>query len=362
VTAPHSTRVDSLRELAGRADLDAVVATTDASIAYLTGFWGLQLERLFAAVVRTDGGGALVAPTLDRDGVAAAPTPLPPRFWEPTTDGMPELVDALGGARRIGVEEHHLSFARAGALTAAGAELMPAGDLVMSLRARKDETEIARIRAACALVEEVLERMFAELRPGDVEAEVNARVRYWLSQRGATDAHPLILFGAHAGNPHGEPSDRTLAPGDVVCADVSAQLDGYWGDLTRCGTVGPAGEWARAAWAVVRDAYDAAVAATRAGAEARAVDAAQRAIVEAAVEVGQCLHGAGHAIGVEIHEPPFLVPASATPLAEGMVFTIEPGIYRSDAGGIRLEDDVLVGADGPVLLSGLPLELREIPA
>ena len=90
------------------------------------------------------------------------------------------------------------------------------------------------------------------------------------------------------------------------------------------------------------------------------MDAAQRAIIEANPDVGACLHGAGHAIGTEVHEPPFLIASSDAPLREGMIFTVEPGIYHSERGGIRLEDDVLVGPEGPVLLSDHPLELRVI--
>jgi Xaa-Pro dipeptidase len=224
----------------------------------------------------------------------------------------------------------------------------------------KDADEVAAIRRACVVVGEAMEEAFAQLRPGAVEHEVNALVAYQLSRRGATDSHPLILFGAHAAQPHADPDARTLEVGDVVCADVSAMIGGYWGDLTRCGAVGAPGDWAQEAWRVVRNAYDAAIEAARVGALARDVDAAQRAIVTAAPQLGDCVHGAGHALGIDIHEPPFLVPSSDEALRAGTVLTIEPGIYRTGVGGIRLEDDVLVSPDGPVLLSHLPLELRHI--
>jgi Xaa-Pro dipeptidase len=353
-------RVDRVRDLAREAGLDAIVATNDASIAYLTGFHGIQLERLFAVVVAVDGGGAIVAPSLDGEAVEAAPTGLTRAIYPASSNGLPELLGALGDARRVGVEESHLIHARAQALTDDGRQLAFADALVMGLRARKDAAEIAAIEHACAVVTEAMEEMFAELRPGDVEREVNARVDFRLRARGATDTHPLILFGPNGAKPHSAPGDRALAAGDVVVADVSACIEGYWGDLTRCATVGPPGDWARAAWAVVRDAQQAAIAATRTGASAGDVDAAQRAVVEAHPELGACLHGAGHAIGGEIHEPPFLVPGADAPLTEGMVFTIEPGIYEPGTGGIRLEDDVLVTADGPRTLSALPLALREV--
>jgi Xaa-Pro aminopeptidase len=354
-------RVDRLRELAREAGLDAVIATNDASIAYFTGFHGLQLERLFAVVVTVDGGGAIVAPSLDGEAVEAAPTGLARAIYPPSSNGLPKLLGALGGARRVGVEETHLIHARARALVDDGREPAFADALVMALRARKDAAEVAAIERACHVVTEVMEEMFARLRPGDVEREVNARVDFELRARGATDSHPLILFGPNGAKPHSDPGERVLAEGDVVVADVSACIEGYWGDLTRGASVGPPSDWARAAWEVVREAQVAAIDATRVGATAGDVDAAQRAIVEAHPELGQCLHGAGHAIGGEIHEPPYLVPGNDAPLAEGMVFTVEPGIYQPGTGGIRLEDDVLVTADGPRTLSALPLELREVP-
>jgi Xaa-Pro dipeptidase len=357
-TGPDS-RVAALDDLLEKAGLDAVLATKDASIAYLTGFWGLQLERFFGVAVRRGGTGALIAPTLDRESVGVAPTGLE-RVLYPTgeSNGLPEVARALDGARRIGVEEDHLSFARSRELAAAGFELVPATDVVMHLRAAKDAEEVEAVRAACRCIQEVYEEVWADLRPGQTESEVNARAQYSLSRRGGKHAEPHILFGAHAADPHGSPGERVLEAGDVVCADIAAQFGGYWGDLTRCAVAGEPSDWARAAWELVHEAYVAAVAACRPGAGARDVDAAQRAIVTRSPELGACLHGAGHAIGAEVHEPPFLIPTSDAVLREGMIFTVEPGIYHSEHGGIRLEDDVLVGAGGPVMLSDFPLELR----
>lgn len=358
-------RVERLRGAAEEAGLDAVLVTNDASISYFTGFSGIQLERLFAVAVPVSGGGALVVPRLEEDAAAAAPSGLGRVVYDPSSDGMPELVEALGrggrgGGGRVGVEENHLVFARAEALREAGCVPHPAADLVMGLRARKDAAEVEGMRHACRVVTEVMEQMFAELEVGAVERAVNVLVAHRLSERGATESHPLVLFGAHAANPHGHPGNRTLEPGDVVCADISARVDGYWGDLTRCGTVGPPSDWAQAAWETVRDAQAAAIEATRVGVAGREVDAAQRRIVEARPDLGRCLHGAGHAIGAEIHEPPFLVPRTTAPLEAGMCVTIEPGLYGAGIGGIRLEDQVLVTDDGPELLSNLPLELRSI--
>jgi Xaa-Pro dipeptidase len=320
------------------------------------------MERFFAVVVRTDGEAAVIVPRLDLGQLTAAPDALTRLSYDASSDGLPELAAALGAARRIGVEEDHLIFARAEALTRNGYTPRAAGALLLALRWAKDETEIARVRSACELVERAITRAFETLTLDAVEREVNARIESWLRGQGATAAHALVLFGENAANPHAEPGERKLRRGDVVCADISACLDGYWGDLTRCATVGSASGWARDAHALVLEAQAKAIAACRPGIQAREVDAAQRAIVEARGDLGGCLHGAGHAIGLAIHEPPFLVPRTETPLEPGMIFTIEPGIYAAGVGGIRLEDDVVVRDGEAETLSSLPLELVELTA
>jgi Xaa-Pro dipeptidase len=358
--AATGERLTRLSEAIRAAGIDAFLATSDESIAYLSGFGPLQLERLFAVVVSASGPGAIVVPRLDLGQVEGAGAALEPVSYEASSDGLPELAGALRKARRVGVEEDHLILARAESLRERGFELVAGGRVIAELRRRKDPGEIVRVQAACELVERALTRIFEELRPGAVEREVNARVENWLREQGATDAHPLILFGENAANPHGQPSRRELRRGDVVCADLSACLDGYWGDVTRCATVGAASDWAREAWRLVGEAQAAAIDACRVGVSAREVDAAQRRLVEARSDLGACLHGAGHAIGLAVHEPPFLVPRTETALEAGMIFTIEPGIYHAGTGGIRLEDDVVVRADGPEVLSSLPLELIEL--
>jgi Xaa-Pro dipeptidase len=359
MTDAAEARLDRMLEAATAAGLEAALITSDESIAYLTGFKPMQLERFFGVVVRPDRS-AVIVPALDRGQIDGAPKRLDRISYGAESDGIPELARALAGAKKVGVEEDHIIYARTSALERHGFEIAPAGGLVMGLRVRKDAAEIERIRVACELVQEGLRRAFEWLVPGVVEQAVNARVEAFLREQGATDAHPLILFGENAANPHGNPGPRELRAGDVVCADLSACLDGYWGDLTRCATVGPPSEWASQTWRVVFEAQQAANAAAQPGAAGRDVDQAQREIVEAASELGACLHGAGHAIGLSVHEPPFLVPRWNDPLEEGTVLTIEPGLYKAGVGGIRLEDDVVVRPGGPDILSDLPLELIEL--
>jgi Xaa-Pro dipeptidase len=356
-----AARVERLRDAMAQEGLDAFVATADESIAYLTGFRPLQLERLFAVVVRSDGGGGILVPKLDLGQIETAPESLQRVAYDASSNGLPELEGLLDDAGRIGVEEDHIVLARSTALSASGRELVQSGATLMDLRARKDAEEVEAVRRACALVERAYALTWEMLRPGTSERELNGSVEAFLRSEGASATHPLILFGENAANPHADPTERALRVGDVVCADISACVDGYWGDLTRCATVGPASGWAQETWALVRDAQQAAISKCVPGVPAGAVEAAERVILETRPDLGEVLHGAGHAVGLALHEPPYLVPTSATPLAPGMIFTVEPGLYRPDAGGIRLEDDVVVRDGAPELLSTLPLDLVELP-
>ena len=353
-------RLERVLDAVNARRIDAMVVTSDESIAYLTGFRPHQLERFFGVVLSIRGG-AVIVPRLD-EGQVEAPGKLGRVSYGPESDGFPELARVLGPARTVGVEEDHLSYSRARSLADRGFELIPAAFAVMELRMQKTDDEIERLRAACELVEAALNHTFELLHVGIAEDALNARVEGWLREQGAEEVHPLILFGENAANPHAQPGKRHLRRGDVVCADISARLDGYWGDLTRCATAGPPSEWAQEAWLTVRDAQRKAIEQCKVGVPGRDVDLAQRRIIEAASTIGSCLHGAGHAIGLGIHEPPFLVPRTERPLADGNVLTIEPGIYHPEFGGIRIEDDVVVRRSEPDILSHLPQELTEVGA
>ena len=152
-------RVSALDDLLEDAGLDAVLATKDASIAYLSGFWGIQLERFFGVVVRP-GDASLIAPSLDRESVNAAAGGLDRVLYSAgVSNGLPELFERLNGAKRIGVEEDHLNYARSRALLDAGYELVPATDVVMRLREAKDAEEVEGVRRACEHIQAVYEEL-----------------------------------------------------------------------------------------------------------------------------------------------------------------------------------------------------------
>jgi len=168
---------------------------------------------------------------------------------------------------------------------------------------------------------------------------------------------PLVQAGPNAANPHAHAGDRPLQRGDLVVIDFGAVVDGYGSDITRTIAIGEPDAEMRAVYEVVKAANAAGRAAARPGATGEAVDRAARAVIESAGYGPSFTHRTGHGLGLEGHEPPYMVRGEATILQPGMTFTVEPGIYLAGKGGVRIEDDVLVTADGSETLTTLTREL-----
>ena len=239
----HDSRVAALDGLLEEAGLDAVLATKDASIAYLTGFWGLQMERFFGVAVKRGGDGALIAPSLDRESVNAAPTGLDSALYTAAiSNGLAELLrSTLDGAKRIGVEEDHLNFARsqraAGGRLRAGARHRPDHAAARGQGRRGGRGRPPRLHAHRGRLRRAVGR--AEARHDRGRDQRPRRVQPDAPRREALRAaHPLRRalgrLARHAGRARARARRRRSSP------TSPAQFDGYWGDLTRCAHAGPA--------------------------------------------------------------------------------------------------------------------------
>jgi Xaa-Pro aminopeptidase len=226
----------------------------------------------------------------------------------------------------------------------------------------KDALEIEILRRAARLLSDVARDLQSLVAAGRTEREVARAIEGAIETAGfSAPAFPTIVAsGPHSARPHARPTDRRLQPGDLVVLDFGGVLDGYCGDLTRTAAIGPVSARAQALYEAVREAHAAAIAAVRPGVLASDVDAAARASL-ASRGVGEAfLHGTGHGLGLDLHEAPRLGRPDADRaehLAAGMVCTIEPGVYVEGTGGVRLEDDVLVTAEGCEVLTDAPREL-----
>jgi Xaa-Pro aminopeptidase len=245
----------------------------------------------------------------------------------------------------------------------APAELVALGD-VDRVRWVKDDLEIAAIQRAAEISDAGFAHMLTVLRPGMTEAGAAVEFETFMRRAGAERLSFELVFasGPRSALPHGRATDRVMAVGDFVTLDFGPVCDGYTSDCTRTVVLGRSDERQRTVYALVLEAQRQAIAAVRAGASSRGVDAAARSVIEAA-GYGQAFgHGLGHGIGLEVHEGPTLSPRADLALEPGMVVTIEPGVYVPGWGGVRIEDDVVVTAEGCRVLTHAPKELIVLPA
>ena len=281
-------------------------------------------------------------------------------FEETSRALYPDLAARLRG--RIAFELEALTVARHGVLAGGGLELVPRSGLVERLRAVKDESELDAIRRATEITNEAYARLAEERFVGRTEREVAWRMDVLLRELGghglAFETH--VGAGPNAARPHAVAGDRPIGAGETVIVDAGAVVDGYCSDCTRTFATGPLPDELARAYEVCLAGQQAGLGAARAGASAREVDAAARERI-AENGFGEAFgHGLGHGVGLLAHEAPALRPESSDTLAAGNVVTVEPGIYLPGLGGIRIEDLVVVTADGPEVLTTFTKELLTV--
>jgi Xaa-Pro aminopeptidase len=266
---------------------------------------------------------------------------------------LPSLVEG-----RIAFEPSALTYERYATLTGGGIELVPRPGLIEAMRAVKDAGELDTIRRAAVITSEAFARVAEGPFVGRQERDLAWRMETLLHEAGGDDlAFPVIVAsGPTGGSPHAVPGERVIQPGETVTIDAACRVGGYCSDCTRTFLTGkPPAELGRA-YEVVLEAQLAGLAAVRAGADSAAVDGTARDIVEAAGFGPQFGHGLGHGLGLEVHEAPWLNAEWPSVLTAGNVVTVEPGVYLPGAGGVRIEDLVIVTDDGAEVLTSFTKE------
>lgn len=265
-------------------------------------------------------------------------------------DWFPRLIQEKG-VHRIGFEAGHLTVASYQALIAAlkearveGVSLQATQGLVEALRIHKDPQEMALIARAVAISDEALRQVAPTIQPGETERAVAWRLEKAMRELGADGLafETIVASGPNAALPHHRPSDRPIQAGEPIVIDFGARYQGYCADLTRTFCIGHPDETFRKVYDIVLTAQLTAIATVHAGMKAGDADSIARKIIDDAGYKENFGHSLGHGIGLAVHEAPRLGPGSETPLEEGMVFTIEPGIYIPGWGGVRIEDTVVL--------------------
>jgi Xaa-Pro aminopeptidase len=350
------SRAGRVAERLAERELDLLLVTDLANLRYLTGFTGSNGVAVVGRDVRrfiTDFRYVEQAGhEVDGFDVERGPQELAGAL----RDGWPD------GEQRLGFEDDDVSVRRHGRLRElipARIELVAAGGVVEDLRAVKDAQEIARLRAAAGLADEVYEWLRAGGLVGRTERAVAVALEHELRRRGAEGPSfpSIVASGERGALPHAQPADVEIARGTLVTLDIGARLDGYCSDCTRTWATGELPDDLAEAYVLVLRAQEAALAAVRAGPEGREVDAVARAIIEEAGHGEHFGHGTGHGVGLEVHEAPRLARTAEARLVAGNVVTVEPGVYLPGRGGVRIEDLVVVREDGREVLSGTTKEL-----
>ena len=364
MSGPHLDRIRRAKEEAADRDLDALIVSPSPDLAYLTGYDPLPWERPTLLVLRPGVEPVMLVPELERALAAESPVGdhLELVAWRDGSDPFEAAAGLLAGAARVAVADRLWAAHLLGLQGALPEAAYASASIVLGrLRAVKDDHELATLRRAGRGADETFREIVSMPFQGRSEEEVARDLAELLVGNGhGRAAFTIVASGPHAASPHHEPGGRTILPHDVVVMDFGGELAGYFSDTTRTVVVADAPEGFESAYAVVREAQAAAVEAVRPGVEAQDVDRAARAIIDAAGYGDRFIHRTGHGIGLEVHEPPYIVEGDATVLEPGMTFSVEPGIYLEDRFGIRIEDIVAVTHDGGERLNRSTRDLQVV--
>ncbi len=349
-------RLEGLRKRLVAEGADAFLVTNLTNVSYLTGFTGSS-------------GYAVVTPekaffitdsrytTQSRDEVEGYEVRIQKgRLSEELGKLLKEL-----GAKKVGFESRSVAFDFHAALLneLAGMELLPVKDAVEKLRAIKDEDEIDKISEAVRRAEGGFRENISRIAPGMVESETALGLEFNIRGLGARKVpfDIIVASGERGALPHGIASGKEMKDGETLIIDFGGEAYGYQSDITRSGVVGEPDRKQSEIYDIVLDAQKRAIEKVRAGVSCKEVDEAARGYI-AAKGFGEYFgHGLGHGVGLEVHESPSVSHLSEDVLQEGMVITIEPGIYIPGWGGFRIEDMVLVTAEGCEVLTSLPKDM-----
>jgi D-alanyl-D-alanine dipeptidase len=344
--AERRGRALSLIEEAGLAGL---LVTPGPDLGYLVGHEPPPLERLTLLILAVGRDPALVVPELERPAAASAPgvEGLELAAWRDGEDPYALAARILRAGRYAITDQTWSSHLLALEHATADCMFVAAGRVMPLLRAVKDEDEVERLRAAGRGADAVFGELVSVAFAGRRELEVAADVDRLLRANGHDRVDFTIVgSGPNGASPHHEAGERAIERHDAVVLDFGGRAGGYCSDITRTVFVGEPDDEQRRVYDVVREAQQAAFEAVRPGVAAQDVDRAARAVIVEAGFGDRFVHRTGHGIGLEVHEPPYIVEGDETSLESGMTFSDEPGIYLPGRFGVRIEDQLVVTAGG----------------
>jgi Xaa-Pro aminopeptidase/Xaa-Pro dipeptidase len=349
-------RIGRARRILPASDVEGILFFGGANIRYLTGFTGTDAVLLLGAhhlALLVDGRYTTQAKEEARECAIVE--------FSDRADGVAGAIADLG-MERVGIESAAVTLDSYLALRkrAPGVDFKPLSEEIDPLRIIKEGEEAALIREAARRAARALTETLEEIRPGVTEQEIVAILEMkmrWAGGEGPS-FETIVASGPNAALPHAAPGSRAIEDGDFVTIDYGTVWEGYHSDETCTVAVGRVTERQAAVYRVVKEAHDRTIDAVREGISCREVDAVARGHIDRAGYGPHFAHGTGHGVGLEIHEPPRLSGRSNDILKEGMVVTVEPGIYLPGQWGVRIEDTVLVEKDGCEILTKMSKDLK----
>ena len=348
-------RLEKLTEQIQNRGLDCLALVPGANLFYLTGLHFHLGDRPTVAFFCPGRPPTLVLPALEMQKVAHLPN-LQTFPWR-DEDGFAGAFYKVGvelglAGKQIGVEAFTMRVVEMRLLEkmARAGRIVPADGAVSALRMRKDPDELSRMRCAVELAQQAITATLERFRPGMTERQIESILKVAMLKTGAHSVSfdPIVSAGPNSANPHATPTDRPVGVGDFLLFDWGVYVDGYASDITRTFPVA-ANQMEpemRRIYGLVQEANAAGRAAVKPGVTCSQVDAAARCVIEAGGYGDHFTHRTGHGLGLQVHEPPFIVAGNQMMLEPGMTFSIEPGIYLPGRNGVRIEDDVVVTEDG----------------
>jgi len=360
----HQKRVNCLIEQAKEHNLDVLALVSGPNLFYFTDLSFHLSERPVLVLFPIDDAPAIIVPTFEAVKVEDSSIEMNVFSYtdeEGYTAAFQEACDRLRLAKRtIGAEAFRMRMVEVKLLEqyAPGCNILPAEEALAQLRMHKDQFELEQMRRAIDITEKALRDTMSQVEVGWTEREVAALLKTKMFQRGGEGMafSPIVVAGPNAALPHATPGDRPIQPGETIVVDCGAILGGYAADITRTFAFGELGPDMAHIYEVVRAANAAGRAQAGPRTPAEEVDRAARKVIEEAGYGEYFKHRTGHGLGLDVHEPPYIVEGNERILKPGMTFTVEPGIYLPGQGGVRIEDDVLVTEDGAESLTMFPRE------
>ncbi len=352
-------RIEKVREILKKNGLDGLIVTKQQNWQYLSGFTGTN-----AALIITTGDQYLVTDFryLEQAAEQAGGFHIIKPFAL-VEDAVVDQVKKLG-LGRLGFEDDNLTYHLYSTYKEKlpGVELVPLHETVENVRRVKDQGEIASLRKAAGITDEAFDYILEIIGPGVREVDIALEIEYFIKKKGAQKSafDIIVASGPRAALPHGVATDKKIQAGEFIVLDFGAVVDGYHADMTRTIILGRPSQQHCRIYDLVLRAQERALEAIKPGVKCSAVDLAARDLISVEGYGANFGHGLGHSVGLEIHEKPGFTPKDETILQPGMVLTVEPGIYLSGWGGVRIEDLVLVTGDGIEILSKSPKNLIEL--